>query len=135
WDSNWGLGYGAGGYGYGRSWIRPPRKPPTRVRVGEVTVSGQLPPELVQRVVRQNFGRFRLCYEHGLSKTPELSGTVRTRFLIGRSGAVDGAGDGGSSMPDAAVTACVVRSFWGLSFPEPETGIVTVTYAVAFSPG
>jgi hypothetical protein len=29
----------------------------------------------------------------------------------------------------------VVRSFSGLSFPQPENGIVTVVYPISFAPG
>jgi hypothetical protein len=36
-------------------------------------------------------------------------------------------------MSDPAVSACVVRAFYGLSFPQPEGGIVTVTYPIRFS--
>jgi hypothetical protein len=97
-------------------------------------VSGRLPGEVIQRIVRQNFGRFRACYEAGLLKNPTLTGTVKTRFVIGRDGAVSNVGDGGSSMPDAAVTACVARSFYGIGFPQPEGGIVTVTYPITFTP-
>jgi hypothetical protein len=28
----------------------------------------------------------------------------------------------------------VTRAFYGLSFPQPEGGIVTVTYPITFSP-
>jgi hypothetical protein len=38
-------------------------------------------------------------------------------------------------MPDGNVVSCVVRSFYGLSFPAPENGIVTVTYPIMFQPG
>ena len=31
--------------------------------------NGHLPPEIIQRIVRQNFGRFRFCYENGLRRT------------------------------------------------------------------
>jgi hypothetical protein len=98
------------------------------------TVTGRLPPEAIQRIVRQNFGRFRVCYEAGLVHDPSLQGTVRARFVIGHDGAVSNVANGGSSMPDAAVTSCVIRAFYGLSFPQPEGGIVTVTYPIAFSP-
>ncbi len=50
--------------------------------------SGRLPPEVIQRIVRQNFGRFRLCYENGLRNNPNLQGRVSVRFVIGRDGAV-----------------------------------------------
>jgi hypothetical protein len=98
-------------------------------------ISGRLPPEAIQRIVRLNFGRFRVCYEHGLARNPNLEGTVSVRFVIGHDGAVSNVGNGGSTLPDPEVVSCVVRVFYGLSFPDPEGGIVTVTYPIAFSPG
>jgi hypothetical protein len=105
------------------------------VRVGTAAVSGRLPPEVIQRIVRQNFGRFRLCYENGLRNSPNLQGRVAVRFVIGRDGAVSQVGNGGSDLGDPAVVSCVVRAFYGLSFPQPENGIVTVTYPIVFTPG
>ena len=98
------------------------------------SVVGRLPPEVIQRIIRQNFGRFRLCYENGLRDNPTLQGRVTVRFVIGRDGSVAGAQNGGSDLSDPAVVSCVVRAFYGLSFPQPEGGIVTVTYPIAFSP-
>ena len=98
-------------------------------------VSGRLPPEVIQRIVRQNFGRFRLCYENGMRGNPSLAGRVAVRFVIGRDGAVSNVGNGGSDLPDAAVVSCVVRAFYGLSFPQPDGGIVTVTYPIVFTAG
>ena len=135
------IGHGAGtgdgqgfGNGHGRLSGSHRTKPPS-VRMGATSVSGRLPPEVIQRIVRQNFGRFKLCYENGLRNNPSLQGTVTVRFIIGRDGAVSGASNGGGGMPDAGVVSCVVRSFQGLSFPQPEGGIVTVTYPISFSPG
>jgi hypothetical protein len=98
-------------------------------------VSGRLPPEAIQRVVRQNFGRFRFCYEKALDHNPTLAGRVSTSFVIGRDGAVSSVQNGGSDLADPAVVSCVVRAFYGLSFPQPEGGIVTVVYPILFSPG
>jgi hypothetical protein len=111
------------------------RRPPPAVRQGAVTVNGRLPPEVIQRIVRQNNGRFRLCYENGLRSDPKLAGRVTVRFVIGRKGEVASAEDGGSDLPDKATVSCVVRAFSALTFPEPEGGIVTVTYPVVFQPG
>ncbi len=97
--------------------------------------TGVLAPELIQRTVRQNFGRFRACYESGLRGNPTLSGRVSVRFVIGRDGAVSSAASGGSDLADASVVSCVTRSFYGLSFAPPESGIVTVTYPIMFLPG
>ncbi|MDI1451128.1 AgmX/PglI C-terminal domain-containing protein [Polyangium sp. 6x1] len=135
------IGHGAGtgtgqgfGSGHGRLSGAHRTKPP-QVRMGATSVSGRLPPEVIQRIVRQNFGRFRLCYENGLRNNPNLQGRVAVRFVIGRDGAVSNVGNGGSDMPDGGVVSCVVRAFYGLSFPQPEGGIVTVVYPIMFSPG
>jgi hypothetical protein len=134
-----GAGTGTGqGFGVGRSsgHLRGAHRvaSPT-VRMGVSSVTGRLPPEVIQRIVRQNFGRFRLCYENGLRNNPNLQGRVAARFVIGRDGAVSNVGNGGSDLPDSAVVSCVVRAFYGLSFPQPENGIVTVTYPIVFGPG
>lgn len=106
-----------------------------RMTIGNTVVSGRIPGEVIQRIVRQNFGRFRLCYENGMRNNPNLAGRVSVAFVIGRDGAVSSVQNGGSDMPDTGVVSCVVRSFYGLSFPAPEGGIVTVSYPLLFSPG
>jgi hypothetical protein len=126
-----GLGNGDGiGNGNGRLSGSHRSKPPS-VRMGATSVSGRLPPEVIQRIVRMNFGRFRLCYENALKSNPNLQGTVTVSFVIGVDGSVSSVGGGGLG----EVGSCVVRSFGGLSFPQPEGGIVKVTYPIAFSPG
>jgi hypothetical protein len=124
-----GEGFGAGhGRLGGEHLARAPQ-----VRMGSTTVSGRLPPEVIQRIVRQNFGRFRACYQDGLRRRKDLAGRVTVRFVIGRDGSVMSLGNGGSDLGDAAVIACVIRAFGGLSFPQPEGGIVVVTYPILFS--
>jgi hypothetical protein len=101
---------------------------------GVSIVSGRLPSDVIQRIVRQNFGRFRNCYEIGLRTNPNLTGRVAARFVIGRDGAVSNVSAGGD-LPDAQVKSCVASAFYGLSFPTPENGIVTVTYPIMLTPG
>jgi hypothetical protein len=134
---NHGSGLGDGdGFGKGHGHLgRPHHAHPPTVRVSNPVVSGRIAPEVIQRIVRQNFGRFRLCYENGLRGNPNLAGRVGVRFVIGRDGAVSNVGNGGSDLPDASVVSCVARAFYGLSFPQPENGIVTVTYPIVFTPG
>ena len=135
------IGHGAGtgtgqgfGSGHGRLGGSHRTRPP-RVRMGATTVNGRLPPEVIQRIVRQNYGRFRLCYENGLRNNPNLQGRVSVRFVIGRDGSVSNVGNAGSDLPDPGVVSCVTRAYYGLSFPQPEGGIVTVVYPIMFSPG
>ena len=123
-----GVGHGPGGGGHVVKAISI-RTPP------DMHTNGRLPAEVIQRIVRQNFGRFRVCYEAGLRGNPSLSGRVATKFVIGRDGAVNQSSDAGSDLPDQNVVACVVRSFNALSFPAPEGGVATVTYPIILNPG
>ena len=127
--SGQGFGGGHGGLGSGHRTKSP------GIRAAAATINGRLPPEVIQRIVRQNFGRFRLCFENGLTKNPNLQGRVTVKFIIDRAGAVTMASDGGSELPDTGVVQCVVRGFSNLSFPAPEGGVVQVAYPIIFSPG
>ncbi|NOU32027.1 MAG: AgmX/PglI C-terminal domain-containing protein [Polyangiaceae bacterium] len=127
---------GKGGWGRGGNHVTGDHQvSKISMRVPVTTGNGHIPPEVIQRIVRANYGRFRACYESGLRTNPSLTGRVSVRFVIGREGAVSTSQDGGSDLPDQAVTSCVVRSFGNLSFPQPEGGIVTVNYPIVFSPG
>jgi hypothetical protein len=120
-----GIGLHPGGY--------VPHRP-SAPRYGNPQTNGRLPAEVIQRIVRQNDGRYRFCYENGLKNNPNLQGRVSVRFLIDRNGAVAVASDAGSDIPDESVRRCVVSSFTALSFPPPDSGIVTVVYPIVFSP-
>jgi hypothetical protein len=105
------------------------------LREEPTSVTGSLPLEIIQRIVRQNFGRFRICYDKGRRITPDLHGRVTAKFVIDASGAVTSTADGGSDLPDQDVVDCVVRGFGNLSFPPPEAGAVSVTYPIQFDLG
>ncbi|MBI5535640.1 MAG: AgmX/PglI C-terminal domain-containing protein [Deltaproteobacteria bacterium] len=117
----------------------PPEPPPTTsskdssIRGGAMTVSGRLPPEVIQKIVRQQNPRLRQCYEQGLARNPNLQGRVSIRFVIDREGKVANVGNGGSDLPDDKVVQCVVKAFYKMQFPQPEGGIVTVIYPIVFT--
>lgn len=108
--------------------------PAPQVRMGASGVSGRMPPEVIQRIVRQNFGRFRRCYQQGLMTQPDLAGRVVVRFVIGAEGSVTAAQNADSTLPSASVVQCVVSSFLALTFSPPESGRITVTYPLQFAP-
>jgi hypothetical protein len=123
------------GVGVGRG--RLPGGHPSRFkgpRYATPTVNGRLAPEVIQRIVRLNDGRYRNCYETALRTDPGLQGRVTVKFMIDRTGAVAVAADGGSDIPDEGVRRCVVSSFLSLSFPAPENGAVSVVYPIVFNP-
>jgi len=104
------------------------------MHTGNIAVTGRLPADAIQRITRQNYGRFRLCFDKGLADNPKLAGKVIVKFTIGADGAVSNAADAGSDLPSEPVVQCIVRSFGNLSFPQPEGGgTVAVTYPVIFS--
>ena len=130
-----GIGDGGQGWGAGRvGGVHRPSSSSLRLRTQPPSVSGQLAPELVARVIRQGHQRFRSCYAQGLDRNPALSGQISVRFVIGRGGEVAHASGGGSDLADGAVVRCVVAAFYGLSFPEPREGIVSVVFPMRFSP-
>jgi Ca-activated chloride channel family protein len=129
-----GIGMGTWGSGSGAGRSSHKTSPP-RVRLGGSTVSGRIAPEIIQRIVRSNYGRFRQCYEQGLARNPSLEGRVVVRFIIDQSGRVAHAANSGSTLPDSQVVQCVVQGFTRFSFPEIAGGTVTVVYPILFSPG
>ncbi|MEO8797932.1 MAG: AgmX/PglI C-terminal domain-containing protein, partial [Polyangiaceae bacterium] len=57
------------------------------------------------------------CHEHALESNPTLEGRVLVEVVIDRNGAVLLAQDGGSSIPERAVTQCVIDVVRKLTFP------------------
>jgi hypothetical protein len=113
---------------------RPSPSSSQNVRLGALTVSGRLSTDVVQRIIRQNLGRFRMCYDQARARAPKLEGRVTLRFVIGRDGSVTNVSDGGSDVNDASFVVCVKAAYSGLSFPQPEGGIVTVVSPLLFRP-
>lgn len=106
-----------------------------RLRVGATAVSGRLPPEVIQKTVRDNYALVRQCYSAGLGRTPNLTGRIVVRFVIARDGSVaEVVASDGTSLPDAQVVDCVLAAFRQLKFPQPEGGIVSVVYPLQLSP-
>jgi hypothetical protein len=125
----------------------PPKQPPARevqrpthtpkpasMRSAAVQVNGRVPPEVIQRIVRQGWGRFRGCYLEGYLRSAHLRGRVVTKIVIGRDGSVVRTEDAGSDLPDPRVVRCVVEAFRALVFPANDWGWITVVYPIAFRP-
>lgn len=104
------------------------------LKPGASSVSGRLSPESIQSGVAAREGLLRLCYVEALERDPKLAGRVAVRFVIGNDGVVAQAGNGGSVLPDPAAVRCFVETFKGLTFPRPQSGIVTVVYPYILSP-
>ncbi|WP_437596777.1 AgmX/PglI C-terminal domain-containing protein [Sorangium sp. So ce590] len=117
-----------------------------------------IPPQVVRRVVQENFGAMRACYEKGLRQNPKLQGRIPVHLAVDGEGKVTYAGDAdhppadapllialpspGASAPsstapplrDPKVVGCVLDVFRGLRFPSPtdRKSVATVVYPVVF---
>jgi hypothetical protein len=89
------------------------------VRIGAEATRG-IPIDVIRRILRQNYGRYRECYKTGIKRRPDLHGEVMVRFVIERDGSTSNARDGGSTLPDVPVIRCMINSVGGLSFPKAE---------------
>lgn len=123
------------GYAYEGDSPREASKAPLGATTPIRNADGRLAPEVIQQVVRKNFGAFRACYEGGLQRNSKLEGTVTVQYVINPDGTVQGAADDHSTLPSADVVQCVVDGFGRLTYPPPEGGYVTVVYPIQFSPG
>jgi len=120
----WGGGKG------GKGLVRKPQG--VKMIDTSVESTGTLPPDIIKRVIRANFPRFRACYEQGLKKDPGLRGTVAVRFIIDSTGATESVSLAGGSMSDSQVSSCVLGVYSTISFPSPENGKVMVKYPIDF---
>ena len=111
------------------------KKEGSSVRQEALQVTGPLPPEVVQRIIRLSFERLRGCYERGRRANPTLAGRIETAFVIDSSGhVVDSHDSAGTNLPDPKVVACVAHELSKLSYPAPEGASVTVTCPLLFGP-
>ena len=126
------LGLGTIGPGPGSA-VKPTPKPLSRARMGAISVSGTLPPEVIQRIVRQHFAKLAACYDKGLAANATLEGRVIMTFEIQADGSVKDAQSGGD-LPSQAVLACFAKVFGAFTFPQPESGVVKVSLPIGLSP-
>ncbi|NOU28673.1 MAG: AgmX/PglI C-terminal domain-containing protein [Polyangiaceae bacterium] len=127
------VGLGSiGGFGSGGGGAAPGE--PAKLTLGTPTVSGKLPPDVVGRIVRQDMGRFRLCYEDLLKTKSTAHGSVTVEMTIAATGAVTATKDSGSDIGDPKMVTCVRQAMAGMKFPKPESGAVKATVSVTFEP-
>jgi hypothetical protein len=143
-DTGWGAGRG-GGFGSGsggpgaRGLGGPGRGGPgggegqgtgdgeKKIAGGGAAKAGQgLTPEQIRRVVLSRQGAFQACYELALSKDPGAKGGVTVAFSVSPGGSVASASVASSSLGNARVEGCMLRTFNRLKFPvaDKPTGSV-----------
>lgn len=112
--------------------VRDGEEPVARV---EATQPEQrVPPETIQRTVRQSRGRFRECYQQALLRDAAAEGRVVVHFVIGTDGKVSRAEEESATLPDRPARECVLSRFFELAFTNPSGRRIDVRYPLRFSP-
>jgi hypothetical protein len=78
-------------------------------------------------VVRERKSKIEPCYQ------PGQGNDIVVRFIVGRDGKVSNVSHVTNTLPSSAAS-CVISSFYGMTFPMPESGIVVATVRIMFSP-
>jgi hypothetical protein len=115
--------------GYGDLEISGKGKSEVRVVPGSTSVQGALSKDLIAKVIRQRQNEIKYCYQHELSKSPDLAGKVTVMFTIGGTGEVAEATVNETTLADVNVENCMVQHIRHWRFPAPQGGgQVFVTY-------
>jgi hypothetical protein len=101
--------------------------------VGDVP-TGDLPKDVIRKVIRTRLCDISRCYQAELAQHPDLAGRITAVFRIASDGHVyhvDASGLG-----NAAVESCVAGVIRSLRFPAPAgDGFVRVSYPFTFKSG
>jgi TonB family protein len=84
-------------------------------------------------VVRARSGAFRACYESAAARDPKLQGGVTVSFTVSPEGSVT-ARISSSSLDNARVESCVLRTFNRLHFPAADKA-TNANFPLLFHPG
>ncbi len=108
-----------------------PRRPPTIAPTAPTSDTCDGDAGAVARVLRNNLGGIRSCYERVSRNNPGLAGRLSVRFTVGESGRATSTNVQGV---DPALDACVAQAIQRLVFPTPACGAADYEYPIAVSP-
>jgi hypothetical protein len=126
---NTGTGQGPGG-ATGAGTAKEVKGPTGSAQVGGAGVSGGSVANASSVVARMR-GRFRHCYQQGLSQNPDMQGSVTLTAKVGPNGEVLGVGGGGGGSI-GPIVGCLKSVVAGASFSPPEGGGAVITIPITF---
>ncbi len=97
-------------------------------------IIGAINEELVVHTLYDHREDLEACYVSALADAPELSGAVTVRFIIGDQGEVTSAEVRTSTLGDDKVEACILDTFYLMSFPQPYRGRPYAIQRMSFQP-
>lgn len=128
-------GPGSGERDYGEGEPGPGKEVRALVAPQDAIVMGGLPADLIDAVIKRRLPAIRACFQRALQSQPDLGGKLTVRFVIARDGSVSSVGRKEDAVGDPRVGDCVEGLVFGLRFPEPQGGVVVVSYPFLFQAG
>ncbi len=112
---------------------RRPQRPVVDVTPTERFVeNGFLSPDAIQRVVRNHRRGIRACYERQLLDFQDLEGRVVVGWTVGLDGRVTRRTIESNSTDSRELGRCLLREVDRMRFPEPDGGLVIVSFPFVF---
>lgn len=101
------------------------------VELGEITTSGGISKEDLQKTIKQQVPAIELCYQKAFAKRPNIKGEVTLRFVIDAKGRVIKASLIANKLNDKKLEECIAQKVKELIF-TPLTGTDRVTATASF---
>ncbi|MFT4702968.1 MAG: hypothetical protein ACI81R_000656 [Bradymonadia bacterium] len=112
---------------------RDARTPVPRMRrLQPVIREGFLTRQQIEGVVRRHSRGMRSCYESALIADGSLAGSLSFSWTIGLDGRVSGARAVEDSIGNGTLASCLGQEIRRMRFPQPDGGMVVVTYPFRF---
>lgn len=121
----------------------PPPQPPNplvpqpataQVHVGVPVVQGELAPEIVTRITKQNLAQLRYCHERSLQVNPTVQRKLVVKFIVGGNGEVRVAQVQQSSLGNPELEQCAAGRVRTWTFSPPKGGgVAIVSLPILFS--
>ena len=112
------------------------RRPPFTIEVddGFDDGPGVFDPRIVASAVRRRIRSIRICYEHEISRHPDLAGKLTVRFTIQEAGNVSNVRTLENRTGSLGLAECVGRNLRSMRFnPGPDGGEVSFTFPFVFA--
>lgn len=118
-----GAGGGLGGYGQTDVGSGEGRALASNPHAQDVLVDGGLDRAVIEATIAKYLSEIRACYEEGLRRKPDLTGTVTVAFEINGMGRLNHARVKSSTLGDPSVEACMTGRMMDWQFPQPRGGV------------
>jgi hypothetical protein len=97
-------------------------------------LTGELPSELIQKVISKHQFELQLCYELALRRNQTANGDLEWSWIIDKRGKPQEINLVSASIEDREMISCIKRKMTAWTFPRPKNGSIRVRYPFRFAP-